>query len=60
MFIFLLKLNIIFNLHLQKQTFQNLKKTVEDFVVNYLNDLKPNSQTKKTVLRDNVRRLLLE
>lgn len=60
MFIFLLKIYIIFNLHLQKQTFQNLKKTVEEFVVNYLNDLKPNSQTKKTVLRDNVRRLLLE
>ena len=37
-----------------KPIFQALKNNVEDFVVKYLNDQKPNTNAKKAALRDNV------
>lgn len=52
-------LNIYFSFKL-KSSYQTLKKNVEDYVHKYLNDIKPNANTKKQILRDNIRRNLTE
>lgn len=45
---------------LAQSSYQTLKKNVEDYVHKYLNDIKPNANTKKQILRDNIRRNLTE